>query len=414
MTPTLGAIVQKPGDIYKGMNLRLVHAAYDNGMNLSRYLEELDPSSKYPAGSDERRMSAFERQLEVAGIVTNSDPEGSYEADCFEVFGKDEATRILGAEFVARQWRKVAYMSGAQKRAVIFGSDDYAPGSMMRPIAQAANELVETMVPQIPLNDLLANTTTIQGTDYRAMYIDWPDTANYHYSRVGEGADIPAVYLTSGERSIKLHKYGVKIVATYEQLRRVPLDIVALLVQRIAIQSDVDKIPKIMNIMINGDGNANTAATSYNLTTLDTGATANNPTLRSYLAYRMKFKNPYRLTTLLAQEDALLNLAMVPVSATGQGGAVLGANGIGQINIGGQAGGSLAGSVDGYVVDDAPTGVVVGFDKNLAIERIVEVGSTIQEMQRWMQNQTEELFLTEVEGYRVFDGRATILFNEAA
>jgi hypothetical protein len=257
------------------------------------------------------------------------------------------------------------------------------------------------------MSEIVAQTTNIDSDSYKAMYIDWGVDDNYHFSRITEGSDFPAVKLTSGEREIKLAKYGVKVVATYEQLRRVPIDTVALTVQRIAVQAEVDKVAKVLDVLINGDGNTGTAAQVYSLAQVDPDAPT-GLTLWAYLAWKMKFRSPYTLTTILGNEDVIMQLLMTPVAETGD---VLANNPTGAFGNLIPMNDLMGAGVRFGIVDDAPAGTLVGFDRRYAIERVVEIGASITEVERWMSNQTEHLYLSEVEGFRVFDGRATRLLD---
>ena len=60
---------------------------------------------------------------------------------------------------------------------------------------------------------------------------------------------------------------------------------------------------------------------------------------------------------------------------------------------------------------DAPTLKIVGFDKRFAVERVFEIGADIVEVERIARNQTESLFMTEIEGYAKFDPGACLTLN---
>jgi hypothetical protein len=60
---------------------------------------------------------------------------------------------------------------------------------------------------------------------------------------------------------------------------------------------------------------------------------------------------------------------------------------------------------------EAPALKVVAFDRRRAIERFVETGSSITEMERIISNQTEVIYMTEVEGYGVIDPDAAKILD---
>jgi hypothetical protein len=54
---------------------------------------------------------------------------------------------------------------------------------------------------------------------------------------------------------------------------------------------------------------------------------------------------------------------------------------------------------------------LVGTDRRLAVERVFEIGASIQEVDRYITNQTQVLTMTETEGYDILDGVATKILD---
>lgn len=396
----------RSSDLLRQMpNGALYRRAYEKGMTLSRFLEEQDPSHEYPEA--ERGLDAFDRLMAAAGIVANSDPEGGYYADRFEEFDKNDATRALVPEWVSRQWRKVQN-PGRGNRANPFTSADYALGSVFDPYVDAAGIRGNQIAPAIPLSELIGATTAIDNDAYRAVYLTDADTpaADMRMVRVAEGAEIPRMKLSGGEHTIRLHKYGRALETTYELLRRQRIDMVALYIQRMAVQAEKDKVAAVMDVIINGDGNSGTAATEYNLLTLDPDATAGVLSLKGWLSFKMQFANPYYATTVLAREDTMLQAMLLN---TGSGNVPLAsfpfAFNIQPINPG------LADGLRAGWTSDAPANKFVAFDRRFAIERVTEIGADISEVERWATRQVQILTMTEVEGYAVMDAGASKILD---
>ena len=166
--------------------------------------------------------------------------------------------------------------------------------------------------------------------------------------------------------------------------------------------------PSDIDVMVNGDGN-NNAPTTYALTTLDDDATAGTLTLPGWLAYKMKFANPYMLTGALAQESVALQMMLLTTGSanvplvTVQQPSGLGA--FTPINPG------LRDSVALGWTSDAPAQKIVGFDRRFAIERIVDVGATITEIEQFITRQVQVLVMTEAEGYAIIDKNAINILN---
>lgn len=387
----------------------LYDRAYRDGMNLSAFLEREDPTDAYPA--EERGLDAFGRMLKAAGIKTQSDPAAGYYADEFKVFDQDDNTRALVPEWMARQWRKVSFRQarGPQSRAVFTSADDI-PGTSMKPWVDATPRMSQ-LAPAIPLAELVAITTPIDSDVYRAFYFT-DDAASVRKVRVSEGAEIPRATISGGEHTINLHKYGRVIETSYEFLRRQRIDKVAFWVQRSAIQAEMDKVAAAITVLINGDGNSGTAATSHNGTTLDAAMVAGTLSLKAWLNFKLQFTNPYAITAAFVQSATALQMMLLNVGSanvplvTIQGAAGFG--GFTPINP------ELADNVRLGITSEAPTLKIVGVDTRFALERVTEIGSDLEEVQRWSTRQTQTLTLTEVEGYAILDSDATHILDVAA
>jgi hypothetical protein len=373
----------------------LYREAFDENMALSRYLEIIDPT---PQGE---HLDAFGRQLKAAGIVTRNNPAAGYWASpALEMF-ENPLGRALFPEFAQSQWRSVTFAQ-PQERAILLSSDSII-GSFERPYVEAGPFWNNQFSPAIPLSELVASTTAITGVDYRSLFMTY-DAEKLRLYRVGESADIPMTDLATSPRSVQLHKYGRGLRVSYEALRRIRVDKMAWWIRWQALQSEVDKVSAALAIIINGDGNANTGATNYNLLTLDPDATSGELSLKGWLSFRMKFTNPYALTTALMREAAALQLILLN---TGSGNVPLM-----NLNLAG-IGNSLTpiNNVTGDGLrygwtDEAPVSKIVGFDKRFSLEQITEIGSNIQETDRFISNQTQEMVMTETAGFAVLDPSA--------
>jgi hypothetical protein len=400
MTAVVTDMTHRPQELLKRVNLALYEEAYKSGRSLSAHLEAMDPSEGYNDGLD-----AFSRLLKCANIRTRSIPEFGVYANRFGEFDTDDNTRALVPEWIARQWRRVTL--GGQR--ALISSGDQALNTAMNQYADAAQmRESKKLAPAIPITDLVATTTSIDSDHYRAFYLT-DDAAAQRMVRVSEGAEVPRAKLIGGDRTIDLYKYGRALEVTYEALRRMPIDKVSLYIQRLAIQAETDKVATVIDVLVNGDGNSGTAATSYNLTTLDSGATAGTLSLKGWMAFKMKFANPYMMDTALTQEAVALQMfllnagsANIPmVSLTGQNGQAA----FRPINRG------LAEGVALGWTSDAPSLKIVALDSRMAVERVTEVGANIQEIERFVTRQTQALVMTEVEGYAIMDANANKILD---
>lgn len=383
------------------LNKSLATQAAEKGLNVSRYLETLDPSKDHGDGT---KSDAFNRVLRACGINTRSVPAAGIAASTLEDVVKHPRARHLALEIFARAYRKVAY---GEKRAPVLSTIGQIGSFINQYQYPAPRDIL--LDPAIPLTEVVGQTTGIRANVYRPFYLEDVKKAN---SRVSEAAEIPAVRIAHSEKTITLKKYGRRIDVTYETLRHIPIDLLSFYVQRIAIAVEAEKVDKVLDIIVNGDGSVGSSATNYNLTTLDSGTTANNLTLKAWLAFKMKFKNPLRATTILAQDAAALSLmllntgsANIPLVMMGWPGGTQSLTPINQ---------TLAGGERIGWIDSAPAGKLVAFDKRLAIERVFEIGSNIQETDQDVKSQINSLVLSEIEGYAVIDPKASKTLNLAA
>lgn len=376
--------------------------AYKRGMSVSAYLETQDPSPEYHDGLD-----AFQRVLQVAEIRTRSLEEIGYPASTWEEFNATPALRALAMEWAAREWRTASIGRPFHTREIFSTSE--LPGSSALPDIAATGARYNLITAAIPIREMVAVNTGIEGASYDAYYLTSPAASQTRMTRVPELTKVPLHTLQGGDHNIKLGKVGGGIEQSYESMRRVRIDKVALWLQFMSAQAEADKLTAIIDVLVSGDGNSGTAATNYNLTALDTAAVAGTLTLKGWLSFKMKFTNPKAITHMLVQEAVGLQLSMLN---TGNANTMLmnieQAGGFGSITM---INPQLRAQVAMGVTDSAPALKIVGFDRRLALERVYEVGGTIQEVERYARHQGEALILTEVEGYCCFMPGANFTLN---
>lgn len=410
-----GETREGPAELYeRNKNGQLTMQAIDQGMNLSTFLEELDPTEDY--GPEDRMLDAFGRQMRVSGIKTVNDPARGLWADEFGVFDKD-GNRALAIEWASRRWREARFGVPANPHAAmqsqmegrsVYTSSDEALNTIFRPYFDAAAERSSRLSAPLPLSRIVALQTGINGDAYRAAYMTEPAAADIRMVRVSELGEIPLATITAGAQTIRLHKYARGFEMSYEALRRTRINKVAFWIQRKAIQQENDKVEWALDVLINGDGN-NNAATSYNLTTLDASTTANNVTLAGWLAFKNKFNPNYQMDVALTTEAVKLKLqlmnsgtANIPMVMLPQFG------GFTELNF------RLGDGVALGQTAAAPTGKVIGIDTSAALEHVMEIGATITETAKFVTRQSDVIVMSEVEGFAVLDKLATRILDTAA
>lgn len=383
---------------------RLYEEAASRGMGLSGYLESIDPSDSYKDG-----MDAFQRQLMLANIRTNSVPEMGMWADRVDRFWEAEAQRpgasYLLPEFMTRTWRRAAGVSLAG------GERFYASSSpvsdVLKPDWINTEVRQKKIAPAIPLSALVAITTPIDTDVYKAFYLT-DSEASRQMKRVGEGAEFPTVTLTGGDHTINLKKYGRRLEASYESIRRLRIDRFALHLGLLAVQAEVDKVNTAIDIMLNGDGNSGTTPTNSNLTELDTAAVADTLTLKGYLAWLQLWANPYMCTTVLCRSAYSLQVLLLN---TGSANLHL-INAAGNFGIGGVTpiNGTLGPIALGHTTAVTDK-YLLGFDNRFTVEMIQEIGTTLTETNRIVSRQMDEIVMSEVVGFAIMDANPLRTMN---
>ena len=338
----------------------LYRQAHSEAMTLSMFLEGLDPS---PEGS---KLDAFERLMQEAGIVTSNIPEKNIFSSKVEAFYRTDENKLLFPEYIART-------------------------------------LVQAMVQYPVFQYLVAARTMIDSNVYKAGYLDLDDAKNKKATqmrRVTEAAELPIAKLKLGQSAINIYKYGRAIEASYEALRQMSIEVFNIHLQEIGVQAADNKVAEILSIIKDGDGN-NNAATSYKAKTLDSSfSTALTRT--AWIKFLLKFY-PRACNTVVSNEDGLLQILEVLYPASASAGLMdellnKGLNVSVSLPQGFVSNITLLYSphvekIDGNVA-------IYGLNRESAIEEIVEVGSTINEVDKFIKNQTEIMTISENSGFR--------------
>lgn len=368
----MSAVSVKPRANDVALSLNLYREANEKGLTFSQFLETVDPSSEY---GPEEKLDAFERQLQRFGIVTQSIPEKGIYASKVESFYKaadGSKGDVLFPEFVNRTAR-------------------------------------ETLKADDVLNELVAINTAIDSNAYRTIYVtDDPKASSK--KRVTQGADMPVAEMKTSENTIKLYKYGRRLKATYEAVRRMRIDMFALHIRDIMRQASVDRATDAYRVLVDGDGNGNAAA-NFNKTALQSGAAGDALSYKAWAGFLFKFY-PRKMTTLVGNETELLNF--LTMSAPNVDPIRL----IEQLQFGrAQSQGTMAQSIfNNYRIVYLPDGdanKLLGLDREFALEMVTEVGSDITETQKIIGSQWEEIVISEVNGFGIFqkDARKTLTTN---
>jgi hypothetical protein len=349
--------------------IELSFTVYDQAkaekLTLSKYLEKLYPT---PEGS---KLDAFERALKQEGIIVKSVYEKGIYADPVDAFYRTETSRVLFPEFIARTVR-------------------------------------EAIVEDTVLPYLIGQNTTIDTDTYRTFYVEDQPTKSKKV-RITEAADLPVAVIRGKDQVVRLYKFGRAIDVSYEALRRMAIDMLALHIRRIAIQTAKDKVEEILNVIKNGDGN-NNAAPVLKLSVLDSGATPGTITPKALLKFLMEFE-PFPCDTLIASKDAFVQLVLtdVPNLDTATLLRLLATGVTSGVNF--NAPQMPNGTVRLFWNANITGNQIYGINRRYAIEQITEAGSDIREADKFIKNQTQILTISENTGYSKMFPEATKILD---
>lgn len=338
----------------------MYNQAIKEEITLSQLLERMDPTN------DGSKLTAFERQLKEHNIVTQTIASKGINASKVEAFYRTEESRVLFPEFIATTLR-------------------------------------ESLVADSILPFLVGMETPIDSNSYRTIYLK-NSAANKKATqrkRVTEASELPKSKIVTAENATKIYKYGNAIEASYEVIRRTRIDKIALQIKMIGQQASHDEVLDILDIIKDGDGNSN-PATIYKNRTLDAAATAGTLSQNALISFLLKFF-PYKCNTMVANETGLLQVLslLFPAATASQlvallvGGMALPARV--QMPQGLFAEFVLLYDPDVETVNAHPA--IYGIDKRYSIEKVTEIGSDIQEADKFIMNQTQVLTISENAGF---------------
>lgn len=322
-------------------------------------------------------LDAFDIALLSAGIIVKSDPKMGLQSSTMDKFFTTNENKNLFPEFMIRQLRQIS------------NRDDSL------------------------VSKLVASTRIIQGDAARQVVLDLSDTpagkANQKalkYRRIGEGADIPVATLKLGEMAIKIYKYGIGVRATYEVLRRTTIDMFRKQMELVSKQAEMDEVGTVIETIINGDGNTN-PATVYTASTLNSAAVEGKIDATTLLKFLTADKDSGLVFDTVITDD----VAYVDFLTT-----LMDKNLTNAINprVQFEFPQTFINNLTVIYSKDLPLTSankhqIIGLAKDYAIERTIEAGSIINEVEKASSNQTQTAYMTENAGFNKIDSRASAI-----
>lgn len=350
--------------------LNLYKMAADHGMTFWQFLEVIQPSK---AGDT---LTAFERQLQHHGIITRSNPEKGLYSSTGEYFFQSD-----------RPGSAILFPTLLQKTALWTKMKQYAD-----------------------INKVVASTRTISGaSSYQSLYIDDSKIVGVggRNFRVDQAGNFPRVKIGWSDGANTVIKHGVQLDWTYEFVRRASIELMTTVVARIMLQDAIDNFNDAISLAINGDGTSNNpAATAKTFCKSTKSATAteinldvtNDSIAAGTLPYEgwLKFiggMSPYKPDVVCGNLATLVKFVTMTrptvdpaevitklLESKNQGTAKLDQE--------------LFPNVTLYLADGVPANKLLAIDSGFALERVIELGSDIKEVERVISNQTEAMVIS--------------------
>ena len=267
----------------------------------------------------------------------------------------------------------------------------------------------QTITAQPVSQYLIGETETITGDTRKQPTLDLSKESENRkklkYVRVSEAAEIPVTDMKLAEVAVSLYKYGRGVKASYEVLRRTTIDMFRRTVELIAKFIDEAELVEILRVIEDGDGNKNPAKV-YKRSELNADGSEgvlDDVTLIKYLMEHY----PLNIDTIVVNKDLYIQLVSNHYDPS-----LL--NGIGNYAPFTFPQEIFKGLTVLYSEDvaDSKAGKarVFGLDRKNAIRKTVEQGSTIQELERRANDQTEVIYITENTGFsKIYNEASSIL-----
>lgn len=352
-----------------------IDKAAAEGVSLSTYLNSKYANIVEKFGGE---LDAFDIALLSKGIVVKDNLELGIQSSSMMKFFTTDENRMLFPEFIIRQLRQISGM------------------------------------PSI-INDLVASTRVINGDSAKQIVLDLSNTPAgkknkqaLQKRRIAEGANIPVAELKLGETSIKIYKYGIGVKATYEVLRRTTIDMFRKQMELVSVQASYDEVGAVIDVILNGDGNTNKAEV-YSAKSLNSNAEEGKLDEITLIKFLVK-QAPFNFDTLIVDEDVYTQICTILMDK------------------------NLTNAINPKVTFEFPQGLlsnlkvvysedlpktsddkhqIIGLAKRYAIEKTVEAGSTINEVSKTVENQTQIAVMTENAGFNKIDSRASAILKLA-
>jgi hypothetical protein len=329
--------VSRQVDLSRAKEIKVTRETYQEAQSRGVTLSELLETEDYDPSGINSPLDAFERQLAVHDI---------------RVGGKNPIT----VEF---------FYQGAPALLPEFIMREIKRGQKMRP----------------ELEELLASSSEISSSRYTPFYVSvTPTQAKLSLRPIGDLAEIPTLTVAEQLHSVTVPDYGITLKTSYKALRHRTTAQFKVLLWYVGFRLQADKMGLLVNTVINGDGNDNSA------TVINT-ATSGNLTYADLITLWNEFF-PFEMNTVLCHKDKIKTILTMDEFKDPMAG----------FNF--QKTGDLVSPIGSSLVrcDDVPSDLVIGLDNRFAIEEVVSQPLMV-EYDKVIEQKLEEAVISESVAY---------------
>lgn len=273
-----------------------------------------------------------------------------------------------------------------------FGSDPNAKWLFPDIVSSA----VQTGMRRKPIYpQLIAGDEKVAGAVVDMPYVV-EDAKETELRKVGEGASIPESKIEAGQRVVRLDKMGRGVIASYEVIRRMPIDTLRLHLQRMGEQLGRGLDARVVNVLIAGD-NSGVATAAEVIPTATSGTLAFNDLLGTfvmlsqinYFSPTHMLVNPNDLYRVLALSE-LRDSHLFDTTRTGQYPTPMGMKLV--------------------PIADQPENKITVLDAGYAVQKLTEQDLLV-EQDKLIHQQWDRTYLTVVTDFAVLYTKARLVLN---
>ncbi len=243
--------------------------------------------------------------------------------------------------------------------------------------------------------ELIAGDEHIEGTAYDVPYVN-ESAEDEELRTVAEGAAIPESEITYGDRIVRVDKKGRGVVASYEVIRRMSMDLLRVHLRRMGERLGRDLDARLASVLVNGDSSgASTAPVTLNTAT--SGTWTYGDLVSGFIRLSQEhFFSPTHLVADAATLEDLLNLAefkdgrLFDFARTGEMMTPLGMKLV--------------------HLSDQPAGKVTLLDAGFAVQKLTEQ-ELLVESDKLINQQWDRTYLTVVTDFAVLYPKARVVID---